>query len=47
MSIDIEKHQLLPPEFTPARDQTCNLGMYPDWESDPQPFNAWDDAPTN
>ena len=26
---------------------THNLGMYPDWESNPRPFRLWDDAPTN
>ena len=31
----------------PARDWTRNLGMCSDWESDPQPFDEWDDAPTN
>ena len=29
------------------RDQTCNLGMCPDWESNLQTFGVWDDAPTN
>ena len=29
------------------RDQTRTLGMYPDQESNPQPFGLWDNAPTN
>ena len=29
------------------RNQTCNLGMCPDWESNPQPFSVWDDIPIN
>ena len=28
-------------------DRTCNPGMCPDRESNPQPFGLWDDAPTN
>ena len=35
------------PIRSPTRDQTCNLGMCPDWESNPQTFGVWDDAPTN
>lgn len=30
-----------------TRDGTQNLGMYPDLESNLQPFSAQDDAPTN
>ena len=29
---------------TPTRDQTLNLGMCPDWESNPQPFGLQDDV---
>ena len=28
-------------------DQTCNLGMCPDWESNPQHFGVWNNTPTN
>ena len=28
-------------------DQTCNPGMCPDQELNPQPFSLWDNAPTN
>ena len=27
--------------------QTYNLGMFPDWGSNLQPFGVWDDAPTH
>ena len=27
-------------------DQTCKLGMCPDWEPNPWPFGVWDHAPT-
>ena len=37
----------LPPACSWTRDQTCNLGMYYDWELNTQPFGAGDDAPTN
>ena len=37
----------LPPICTLIRNQTCNLGMCPDWGSSMQPFGPWDDAPTN
>ena len=37
----------LPPALTPIRDQTWNLGKCPDQESNPQLFDAQDDAPTN
>ena len=30
-----------------TRDQTCNLGMWPEWELNPQTFGVWDNAPTN
>ena len=33
--------------FTPTEDQTCNLGICPDWESNPRPFGPWNNAPTN
>ena len=31
----------------PDGDQTCNLGEWPDQESNLQHFGAWDDAPTD
>ena len=34
----------LPLAFTPARHQTLNPGMCPDWESNWWPFALWDDA---
>ena len=37
----------LPSVCTLTMGQTCNLGMCPDWESNPQPFGLWDDTPTN
>ena len=27
-----------------TRDQTSNLGMCPNYESNPQPFGLWDDT---
>ena len=38
--------QLLP-ICAPTRDQTCNLGMCPDQESNPQPLGAQDNTPTS
>ena len=37
----------LPPICAPARDQTRNLGMCSDQESNLQPFGVWDDTPAN
>ena len=37
----------LPSVCTLTMGQTCNLGMCPDWESNPQPFGVGDNAPTN
>ena len=37
----------LPPQRTLTGDQTCNLGVCPDWESNPKPFGVQDDAPSN
>ena len=37
----------LSPICTPTRDWTHNLGMCPDWESNPQPLSAQDSDPTN
>ena len=37
----------LPPICTQTGDQTCNLSMYPDQESNLQSFAVWDDTPTN
>lgn len=31
----------------PPKDCTHNLGMCPNWELYPQPFDIWDDNPTN
>ena len=43
-----EKHWSVASHAFPNRgNQTGNLGMCPDQESDPQPFGAWDDGPTN
>ena len=39
-----EKHQLVESQ---TGDQTRNLGMCPDQESNLQPFGAWEDIPTN
>ena len=33
------------PLRTMTWDRTCDLGMCPDWELNPQPFGAMDDAP--
>lgn len=35
------KHRLTAPCKRPDQDQTLNLGMYPDWKSNMQPFAAW------
>ena len=37
----------LPPTQAQTRDQTCNPGMCPDLESNPQPFGIRDVNPTN
>lgn len=37
----------LPPARTPTGFQICNLGMYPDRESNLWPFGSWDCAATN
>ena len=36
----------LPPVHSPIRDGTPNLAMCPDWELNPPPFGARDNAPT-
>ena len=36
----------LPPIYALTGDGTHNLAMFPDQESNPQPFGVWDDAPT-
>ena len=41
-----KKHWLVAYLGCPTRDWTCNLGMCPDWESNWQPFSAWNDAQT-
>ena len=41
------ERDLLPPECTPTKAQTLNLGMCPDWGLYPQPFGVQDDALTN
>ena len=33
--------------WPPVIDRTCNLGMCPDQDSNPQHFGLWDDAPAN
>ena len=35
------------PYCTQNRDQTHNLGMFPDWELNQQPFGVQENAPTN
>ena len=41
-----EKHQSV--AFpTPTGDQTCNLGMCPDWESNQGPYGLQDNVPTS
>lgn len=37
----------LPPIHTPTGDLTHNLNRYSDKVSNPQPFGAWDNVPTN
>ena len=37
----------LPLICAPTWGWTCNPGMCPDWESNPQPSGLWEDAPTN
>ena len=37
----------LPPICNPAGNGTYNLGMCFDWESNLQPFGAWDDVSAN
>ena len=41
-----ERHQL-PPIHALTGDQTCNLGMCPDWELNPQHFGVQGNASTN
>ena len=36
---------LLPLVCASTRDWTCNLGMFPDQESNPQAFGVWIDSP--
>ena len=36
-----------PPVCAPTKGQSCNLGVLPDWESNPQPFGVQDEAPTH
>ena len=42
-----EKHQLVASICTPTRDRTCNLGMCPNQELNPQLFGIQDDTPNN
>ena len=37
----------LPPVPAPNKNRTCNLGMCPDQESNPQPFAVQEDTPAN
>ena len=39
-----EKGDWLPLVCAPTGDQTCNLGMYLDWEWNQQPFALWANA---
>ena len=36
----------LPPIHSPIRHPAHNLGMCPDWESNPLPFGGWNNAPS-
>ena len=42
-----EKPLTVAPVHALTMDQTHNLGMCSDWESNPQPFGVLDDTPTN
>ena len=42
-----EKYQLVAFWTCPTEDWTCNPGICPDQELNPQPFGAQDDTPTN
>ena len=42
-----ENTDVLPLVHALTGDQTHNLGMCPDQESNPWPFDLWDEAPTN
>lgn len=42
-----EKHRLIAPILAPTGDQTHNLSLCLDWESNPQPVGVRADAPTN
>ena len=42
-----EKHRSAVPMRASPRDPTHNLGMCPDWGSNPQHFGVWDEAPSN
>ena len=37
----------LPPVYALTRDCTHNLGMFPDWGSNLQPFGVQEDAPAD
>lgn len=44
---DVRSTDRLPPIRAPTRDQSCNLGMCPDQEWRPKPFDVQDNTPTN
>ena len=46
-NIDVRNIDGLPLVGSWTRDETHNLGMYLDWESNLQPFSIQDNAPTN
>lgn len=41
-----EKYQLTDSHIHPDQGLACNLGMCPDRQLNPQPFDAWDNTPT-
>ena len=42
-NIDVRNIHQLNLVHAPTGEQTCNLGMCPDWESNQRPFTFWDD----
>ena len=45
--IDVrEKHHQLPPIGTTTEEQSCNLGMCPDWDLNSQRFGILHNVPT-
>ena len=46
-NINVRNISQVPPQCILTRDQTWSLGMCPDRELNPQPFDVKDNAPTN